>query len=57
MNTHRMNTASRMATGSTSTMRAVDVRSSMVPTFVVMSSAVTAKKYDAPSAMICAQET
>ena len=53
VNTHRMNTASRIATGSTSTMRAVDVKSSMVPTLVVMSRAVTAKKYETPSAMIC----
>ncbi len=40
--------------GGTSTMRAVLVRSSMAPTLVTTSSAVTATKYATPSAMICA---
>ncbi len=42
------------AGGGTSTMRAVLVRSSMAPTLVTTSSAVTATKYATPSAMICA---
>ncbi len=55
--TQRMKIASRRATGKFMISRAVEVRSSMAPTLLTISRALTLMKYTMLSAKICCSDT